>query len=367
MPIILQLILAFQTNEQSGKCEQLNACLAAVRGSAEASGSSENYTLTPSGGASPSTSYGVSGNTESAPTTSSLAGHKGNLEGNVSLWQTYAGYSVGDEESLHSATPHKSEKGAVFINKCTAGFEDPRHPDVFKYGLRFIPSHNERNVYRTVTISGLPANTTMFMILNNVRGGAVLDSKLLNTLKISGSNTALIIFLQEHSAFAYEEYAKKHPIIFNGLIAKVAVVPTPTWPIKPNIYKAVFDHKHSRCLEVHNFPRSISPSELKFDHLVHTEMGKDGILVLQFSSIDGAGCTYRMLSSFMAYRDCEPHFTSDPCSQPLETLLPRGKIDINVAKSQNLVHNCPSSISKTSSPVSSDGSSSSELIASAEP
>ncbi len=354
------------------KSEQHNASLAALNGSVEFSGSSEGYTSTPSGGASPSTSFGASTNAESVSVSSSLASPS------VKALEEPRHVAATEPRSRSAFFEIGTElSSALYINRCNTGFDDLRHPDFFKYGLRFTPSHDQGNVYRTVTISGLPANITISMVLNGVRGGAVLESQLLNTLRISGSITALIIFLHEHSAFAYEEHAKKHPIIFNGLVANVAVVPTPTWPIKPKLRKAVFNHQHSRCLEVHNFPRSISPSELRkdighyevlrFDHLVHTEMRKDGILVLQFSSIDGAGWAYGMLSSFRAYRDCEPYFTSDPCSQPLETLLPNTKIDSHIAKSQNLVHSRPSFVSKTSSSVSSDGISSSELIASAEP
>ena len=44
------------------------------------------------------------------------------------------------------------------------------------------------------------------------------------TLKITGSNTACIVFLYENSAFVYEEHTKKQPVTFNGIVAKVAVV-----------------------------------------------------------------------------------------------------------------------------------------------
>ena len=417
--IPLQLILAFQINEHSGNSDQHTASLASLKGCTEANGSSEGYISTLSERASPSASFGASSNAESVSVSSSLASYKGNSEGSISLWQKYAAYSAGDEGSSRLATPHRSEKsalpassaskaleepkhvasteprwsrstfceidrelsGALFINQRAAGSGDLRHPDYFKYGLRFNPSHDQRNVYRTVTISGIPANATICMILDGVRGGAILESKLFNTLKVTGSNTALIIFLHEHSALAYEEHARKHPIIFGGLVAEVTVVPTPTWPIKPTLHKAVFNHQHSRCLEVHDFPRSISPSrlrkdighskELDLDHLIHMEMRKDGTLLLQFSSIYGAGRAYGMLSTFRAYRGCKPFFTSDPCSQSLETLLPLTEIDSNVAKellankeqkSQDSVYGCPSSITRSSSSVSSDGVSSSELI-----
>ena len=339
-----------------------------------------------------------------------------NSESNVSLLQKHAAHSAGNDKGSSrlatlispdkSALPARSSikvlevpkhvastaprwsrstffemdaelSSALFINQRNVGANDLRHPDFFKYGLRFTPSNNQRNIYRTVTISGIPVNITMRMILDNVRGGAILEFKLLNTLKVTGSNTALIIFLHEHSALAYEEHAKRHPVMFDGSVAKVTVVPTPTWPIKPKLYQAVFNHQHSRCLEVHSFPRSISPSrlrkdighceELDLDHLIHMEMRKDGTLLLQFSSIDAAGWAYGMLSSFRAYRNCEPCFTPDPCSQPLETLLSLTKIDRNVAKeleqkSQDSAYDCPSSITNVSSSVSSDGATSSELI-----
>ncbi len=423
MSINLQLILAFQIDEQSGNSGQDTASLAALKASTEASGSSEGYISTLSERASPSASFGDSSNAESVSVTSSLAGNKANSEGNISLLQQNAAYNAGGEGSSRLAMPHRSEKsalpasslfkvleepkhvasteprwsrstffeidrelsGALFINQRTAGFDDLRYPGFFKYGLRFTPSHDQRNVYRTVTISGIPANITLRMILDGVRGGAVFESKLLDTLKVTGSNTALIIFLHEHSALAYEEHAKKHPIIFSGLVAKVTVVPTPTWPIKPKLRKAVFNHQHSRCLEVYQFPTSISHSglrkdighceELNYDDLVHIEMREDGILMLQFSSIDGADWAYGMLSSLRAYQNCAPYFTSDPCSQSLETLLPLNKIGSNVAKEvsvndeqkkQDFPYNCPSSITKTSCSVSSDGVSTSELTASKE-
>ena len=51
-----------------------------------------------------------------------------------------------------------------------------------------------------------------------------------------------------------------------SLITKVAVVPTPTWPIKPNLHKEVFTHQHSRCLEIHNSSHFISLFKLQRDY-----------------------------------------------------------------------------------------------------
>ena len=51
-----------------------------------------------------------------------------------------------------------------------------------------------------------------------------------------------------------------------SLITKVAVVPTPTWPIKPKLHKEVFAHQHSQCIEIHTLPYSISLSKLQKDY-----------------------------------------------------------------------------------------------------
>lgn len=270
---------------------------------------------------------------------------------------------------------------AFIVYQRTARFDDLLHPDYFKYGLRWTPDHEQHNVFRTVTISGLPTSITTSMLLDNVRGGAIIESKLLDTLKILGSNTALVTFSYEHSALAYEEYVRKHPVIFDGLAARVAVLPTPTWPMKPKLCRDVYDNKYSRCLEIYNFPRAISEFRLrwdlgrfeglKLDQLIHIEVRKDGTMVLQCSSIDGASRAYGMLSSHRAYRGCEPFFTPDPCSQPLETLHALTDVDSNVAKvvttdkeqkSRTLAYERPISTTESTISGSSDEDDFNEMI-----
>ena len=272
---------------------------------------------------------------------------------------------------------------ALYHHEHTAGFHS-RTPDFLRYGLRFIPNENQ-NVYRTIMISGIPKNISLKLVLDNVRGGTIVEAKILDTLTMTASITARIVFLYENSAFVYKEHTKKRPIKFNDILATVAVVPTPTWPIRPELFEAIIKHRHSRCLAVRNFPRSISPArfrrdielskELNIDHLLHTQIREDGTVWLEFSSIDGAGRVYAMLSSSRQYRGCKPYFTADPCCLPINSLIPFTLHDSTVENedtadteqtSQDLPSSCPSPTTETSFSESSEGTNITDMIASME-
>ena len=231
-----------------------------------------------------------------------------------------------------SKTFHSSQEreDAALLNRSHGGPSELRYPDLFKHGIRFSPPDNERDVYRTVIVSRLSPDIKLGTLLNHVRGGQVIDVKLLDTVKITGMKSALIIFLHEYAAMAFEDYTKNSPVIIDGVAAQVHVVSTPTWPIRIPLRKAIFDHHHTRCLKVINFPEQISAPRFRadintclkmdFDRVTYMHKTKDGVLELHFSSVDWAGHAFGMLSSYRAYRGCTPLFAPDPCAQPLETL-----------------------------------------------
>lgn len=207
----------------------------------------------------------------------------------------------------------------------------PRFPNFFKVGLRFDPGPHECDVYRTVLISNIPIDTTLKQVLEKVRGGIIVDAKLLDTVAMISSKTALVIFLHDHPAFDYEDFATTHPIFIETAMVRVQTLPTPTWPSSPGLQFNIDKWQHTRCLEVHNFPRHVSPAklradlsvcrEMKGDRLVHFEMGSDNVLKLQFSSIFYAGRAFGVLTHYGEYCRCKVYFVPDPCAQPLETLL----------------------------------------------
>ena len=203
-------------------------------------------------------------------------------------------------------------------------------PEFFKYGIRFEPDPIETNVYRTVVINGLTSDTTLGQVLPKVRGGMVIEAQLLNTMEILGCNSVLVVFLHEDGAMSYDEYTKQHSIVINNRRLGVNTVPTPTYPINPRVKTRIEVHKQTRCLEVRNFPRHISPSQLQRDlqghdlqgpRPVHLNMRTDGVLELGFASINHAGRAFGMLTTFRAYIGSRTSFVPDPCAQPVETLL----------------------------------------------
>ena len=54
---------------------------------------------------------------------------------------------------------------------------------------------------------------------------------------------------------------------------------------------------------------------------MHKEMRTDGILILQFRSVNAASQAFGVLSEERVYRQCTPYFVPDPCAQPLEGSL----------------------------------------------
>ena len=220
----------------------------------------------------------------------------------------------------------------VLINRRStrAGARDVPCPDFFKHGIRYVPRPTEQDFYRTVVISGLPLSITMETILEKVRGGLLIDAKLLRTTDITGSNTLLVTFLHEHSALAFEDHAKKNPIVLNNVFAQVAVIPTPTWPISINLRTSI-EEGRTRCVEIHGLPPNISLPTLrqeltnspvmKSTSLEYIKLRANGVLELRFCSIRAAEHSSTLFRKTLRYRGCTIQYLPDPCAQPLETLL----------------------------------------------
>ena len=56
----------------------------------------------------------------------------------------------------------------------------------------FTPGLNQRNIYRTIIISGLPTAIMSSTNLDSVRESAIFSTQILDTLKITGFNTELV-------------------------------------------------------------------------------------------------------------------------------------------------------------------------------
>ena len=233
------------------------------------------------------------------------------------------------ERSLDSS---RDRATAALINRRSTqtGARDIPCPGFFKHGIHFVPRPTEHDFYRTVIISGLPLSITMEALLGKVRGGILIDTKLLNTASLTGGNTALITFLHEHSALAFEDHAKKYPIIFSNFLAQVAVIPTPTFPISIELQTSV-EEGRTRCLEIHGLPPNISLPTLgqeltnlpvmRSTSLESMRLRADGVLELRLPSIRAAEHSSAFFRKTLRYRGCTIQCLPDPCAQPLETLL----------------------------------------------
>ncbi|ESZ96271.1 hypothetical protein SBOR_3326 [Sclerotinia borealis F-4128] len=221
-----------------------------------------------------------------------------------------------------------------------ADSRDHKFPDYFRYGVVYVPKDGDHDTLRGVHIGGLPKNIELRDVLARVRGGRVYSAVLLNTMAISGSNSALVTFVDEADAEAYVQYANAHPIVFdsedsdeeNVVMAIVTHLHTPTFPFSPAKLKTIFELNRTRILTIRNFPENLSLRRLETDLACRTAfradsmlewyMDEEGTLRMEFSSMDAAGSAFGMLASSHGYRQfrLELQFEKDSCEGSLEEL-----------------------------------------------
>ena len=222
---------------------------------------------------------------------------------------------------------------AIQINRNIAGPEDLIFPDLFRYGVQYMPSLQQSNTLRTISIMNLPPEISRSKLLSSIRGGIIVSVDLLDTVSITGAFSALVVFLHGQDALAFNDFVAENTLHFGGQKACVKLLTTPTWPLSLNLSTAIFQHHHTRCLEVFNYPHSITPAMLRKDLRLHQsqthdaieriQMRSDNVLEIQLMSIQAAGRAYGKLTNMRAYKQCHVVFAKDPCALPLEILRPK--------------------------------------------
>ena len=220
------------------------------------------------------------------------------------------------------------------------GFKDFPIPDLFRYGIGYA-SCNPTDAARTILFTGLSYFTTISDVLSHVRGGLVIDAKVVNTTRISGSRTALITFLDSQAANLFYSFAQSHLTAIRGTYPIVSILGTPTYPTSTFILKLIAQQHKTRCIAVHNFPPAVSAStvhrdlcfkDMKVNGLESMRMLENRILELRFTSVQHAYQAGFVFSKLPHYRGCTVKTIADPCAGPLEELL---KEEANpIAKSQ---------------------------------
>ena len=233
------------------------------------------------------------------------------------------------------SSPEQEGGASRFLE--TQGRQDSvRHPDMFKNRVQYVPEKDDKNYFRTVCISNLPAHIKLRDVLSRVRGGLITNAILMDTRSLlKGRMSAMVFFLEDRDAAAYVEYVSTHPITFgpenDALKATVTLVLTPTYPLSQQMVWRIQQEKpHTRCLTIQDFPAELSLSRLQYDIACHCGHKADNLieiyldghnsLHLEFPNIAHAGSSFVVLTNFSSYRGLEVSFAPDPCAGPIEEL-----------------------------------------------
>ena len=238
-------------------------------------------------------------------------------------------------------TDSQDRNGAVEAHmRAATGRNDTRFPDIFRYGIQYIPAEGDSNYMRTVQISNLALGTEVRDVLARVRGGDVLSAMVVKMGKIApGTLQARVVFKHEAAAEDYVLYAAEHPILFGeDNIAEVSLVETPTFPLPARQITRL--REQTRCIAVLDIPSYFSLTQLEHDlacgnghraqSLIEMWVDDEFTLHLQFANIDMAGSAWAILHAWNAYRGLVCKWEADPCAGEVEELAngvqPRPKI-----------------------------------------
>ncbi|PVH85819.1 hypothetical protein DL98DRAFT_650758 [Cadophora sp. DSE1049] len=228
-------------------------------------------------------------------------------------------------------TDSQDRNGAVEAHmRAATGRNDIRFPDIFRYGIQYIPADGDSNFLRTVQLSNLPLGTEVCDVLARVRGGDVLSAVVVNMGKIApGTLQARVVFKHEAAAEEYVLYAAEHPITFDeDNIAEVTLVDTPTYPLPAKQISRL--REHTRCIAVLDIPFYFSLNQLEHDlacgnghraqSLIEMWIDEEFTLHLQFANVDMAGSAWAILHAWNAYRGLVCRWEADLCAGEVEEL-----------------------------------------------
>lgn len=248
----------------------------------------------------------------------------------VSTVDAYSALSVrklwgSDEEREKYAEDHKKGTAKNGV----------KYPDVFRYGIQYVPEEDDENYIRTVSIRNLPSVITLREVLTRVRGGSITDAVLMDTRKImGGAMSAMVKFVEDYDAQSFANYAAQHPIVFGEdgeeRTAEITLIPTPTFPPSQGMKKRMALSRNTRCLAVLDVPESLSFSKLQHDLafqiarradcLLEIYLDENNTLHLEFSNMSIAGSSFGILTNWTAYYGLKVVYEPDPCAGLLEEL-----------------------------------------------
>lgn len=164
---------------------------------------------------------------------------------------------------------------------------------LLQYGLRYVPSNGEIDVYRTVKIENLPENTSLNEVLEVVPG-PIYSAGMFDTTTITGSRTVIVVFVEQKHAF-YLIHLAENGLRTGSALARVTLVNTPTYPFSAEVEKWVAKG-HIRTLVLTNVQAStkanvatlLNGSELASHVQCFTKGPQYDQLTISFYTIDSA-------------------------------------------------------------------------------
>ncbi|BCS08331.1 hypothetical protein ALUC_20701S [Aspergillus luchuensis] len=192
--------------------------------------------------------------------------------------------------------------------------ESPTELWMFQFGLRYIPAEGDRDVHRAVTIENLPSNVTLQQLLPLITG-EIYSAHFLDTVSITGSNTAFIVFVTQADTVDFLKNSGGS-LALRATQAKVTLVPTPTYPMAASMARLVFEEGHTRCVCISGV-RDTLKGEIRrvlgrspfLDFLERIEDGQVlGDVYARFHSIKVATAAYKLLKSHPSFQKCKLRF-----------------------------------------------------------
>lgn len=214
--------------------------------------------------------------------------------------------------------------------------------------LMYHPGSRDKDVYRTVIATNLRSGATLSDVLGPIHEGIVVSAKMMHTLPISGSNSAMILFLRESAARCFVAKmskersscvgSKEHAAAAEATTTATAADAThdttetsdmaytllrsPTYPLTAEEHWLIFQKKVTRCISMQlNNSRSamqfvrdalVDPLTTE-DALVRSEQDGESILRFEFESVLAAGRALERVTRHRWFRGVVIRNLPDPC------------------------------------------------------
>lgn len=187
---------------------------------------------------------------------------------------------------------------------------------IFQYGLRYMPPNGASNVYRTIKIDNLPASVTLNQVLAQLRPFEVYSARLMDTTRMIGSNTAIIVFVYQGQVLSLFHGISQSGLLIGNHRAEATLVETPTYPIPARLQKLIYEHGYTRSLAVCNLRESLTMELrrvlLKSICRDYVECFEDGYVagevIVRFHSVGMASHACELLQKHPCFANCELKF-----------------------------------------------------------